>query len=469
MRRFTIVALVLTGFQAQAQSAREVSEVITDFGGLWKSAKGSLNSIKPDNSHNLLAFTYKGKTFSTGANDDKLTKNGVAFTKGYYVGYFFSNEAVTATSNTKIALGASYDGVANGASNPAPTNSISKYLSDGLNGLDLGTGVANMPKGDLVYDAKNILPAAIGDDVPDILVTQIADPSNSVDSYEFLDKDGNLVGGRVNIAFTNISTVGKWTADFYEASKTPMALGAGYTKTERDLRLWAADFADFGLTKDNISQVRTFVIHLNGNSDLAFVAYNANAFYEQSPYGDIVPLPVTLTSFTAKQLQEQVQLSWSTASEKNSSHFEIMASTDGRQFATIGKVNAAGNSNVSLVYTFKYTPATSEVTYYRLKQVDLDDTFEYSKIIAVTLQERAAENLVYPNPVSGSASEVILQHAATGGNIEVWNLAGEKMLALKAEPGTVRTILPVQNLPKGIYLIVCQANGSRESTKLVIQ
>lgn len=468
LRVFAVAALVLIGLQAKAQSPREVSAIVTDFGGLWKSAKGNINSTKPDNSHNLLAFTYKGKTFSTGANDNKLTSNGVDFTKGYYMGYFFSNESVPATANTKIALGASYDGVASGASSPAPVNSISKYLSDGTNGLDLGTGVANIPTGKLTYEAKNILPTAIGDDVPDILVTQIADPSGSSDSYEFLDKDGKLVGNRVTISFNNISSVGKWTADFYEATKNPMTLTSGYTRTERDLRLWAADFADFGLTKDNISQVRTFVIHLNGHSDLAFVAYNANAFYQQSPYGDIVPLPVTLTSFIAKQLQEQVQLTWSTASEQNSSHFEVMASADGKQFTTVGKVNAVGNSNINQSYTFEHAPTTAGATYYKLKQVDLDGTFEYSKIVAVTAQANKVESQVYPNPVSASASEVVLQHAA-GGTIEVWSLAGERKIALSAEPGTVKTILPIQSLTKGVYLVVCQANGSRESTRLVIQ
>jgi len=80
------------------------------------------------------------------------------------------------TSNTKLALGQLYDGVDNGASNPAPVNSLALYLTDGPNGLNLGTGIANLPKGDLTFRVTNINPAAIGDGIPDILVTQIADP-----------------------------------------------------------------------------------------------------------------------------------------------------------------------------------------------------------------------------------------------------------------------------------------------------
>ena len=52
--------------------AQAVTEVISDYGGYWKSGSGAINPIKPDNSHNLIAFSYNGVRYSTGVNDHLL-------------------------------------------------------------------------------------------------------------------------------------------------------------------------------------------------------------------------------------------------------------------------------------------------------------------------------------------------------------------------------------------------------------
>src|SRR5690606_19015378 len=98
---------------------------------------------------------------------------------------------------------------------------------------------------------------SIGDGIPDILVTQIADPSGSVDKYEFLDASGKRVGNLVHISLGHISPVGNWTADFYEANVKPRVLTPGFTKTDRAIRLWAADFSDFGINASNIDDVKS--------------------------------------------------------------------------------------------------------------------------------------------------------------------------------------------------------------------
>lgn len=264
-----------------ATQAQQISEIITDYNGFWKSGSGSGNvsSVKPNNSHNLVAFSYNNKRYSTGVNDSLLTANNQTFIAGKYKAMPVSRITGSVTSNTKIGLGEMYDGVHNGAPAVTPVNDMVKYMTDGIKGLDLGTGVANLPIGDLYFSITDLKAPMIGDSVPDIMITQIADPSGSnFDSYEFLDVNGNRVGNKVDLDLSNLSVLGNWTADFYEANKNPMTLDAGFRNTDRPLRLWGADLKVWGIDSTNVGRIAYFKIRLNGNSDVAFVAFNENAF-----------------------------------------------------------------------------------------------------------------------------------------------------------------------------------------------
>jgi hypothetical protein len=133
----------------------------------------------------------------------------------------------------------------------------------------------------MFLSVSNIQAAKIGDGIPDILVTQIADPSTSYDSYEFTDINGVRVGSSLNVVLNTISPVGQWVADFYEATGSTV-LSGGYTQTQRDIRLWAADFTTFGINASNIGSIAYFKINLSGTSDIAFVAYNSTTITVQA-------------------------------------------------------------------------------------------------------------------------------------------------------------------------------------------
>ncbi len=112
-------------------------------------------------------------------------------------------------------------------------------------------------------------------------------------------------------------------------------------------------------------------------------------------------LPVTYLSFTGQAANNVVNLKWETASENNSSHFDVQRSADGVSFVTIGTVAAAGNSEIKQTYVFTdRSPLKGSVSYYRLKQVDLDARFEISKTILVKLTGSNNRFAVSPNPVS---------------------------------------------------------------------
>jgi len=461
--------------QTALGSGSYVTEIITSYKGFWQSGTGAtgnaaLNAVQPDNSHLLLAYvvnsgvvtvngtatTLPKKYFSTGVNDALLDSKGIAYNATRYQALSVASYSGTIGSNTKVGLGQLYDGVAGGSSSPPPASGYAQYLTDGTNGLDLGTGVANLPVGTLTFSVNSIAPAAIGDGVPDLLITQFASPSTTVaDNYRFLDGTGTtLSGSRVLSAnFGSVGSVGNWLADFYEASQNPMTLASNFTNTTRPLRLLAVDFADFGITSSNYQNVKQFQITLSGDSDQAFIAYNTTALVVNTS-----PLPVQLVGFTGVVQGKRVQLSWQTASEFHSAFFAVEASADGRQYHQLGQVAAAGASTQQQQYSFTDLAAPAGVRYYRLRQVDSDGTSSYSPV--VTVQTGALPVQVFPNPATdqltvqlpalGQATLSLL--AADGRLLWQQHVAATSAQQQVAVPGLAA-------LPAGLYLLRAEVDG----------
>ena len=111
-------------------------------------------------------------------------------------------------------------------------------------------------------------------------------------------------------------------------------------------------------------------------------------------------IPVELLTFDGYLLDNKnVQLHWTTATELNSDYFDIEKSTDGKNFFYIGKTKAAGRSNVKKAYNYADLDDSRDKTlYYRLKQVDTDGQFKYSKTISVNKNGQKTKWAVYPNP-----------------------------------------------------------------------
>lgn len=457
-----IVSIFAT-LNGNAQSAQAVTKIITDYSGYWESSNTNFNPVKPDNSHNLLAFTFGGTTYSTGVNDSLLTANTEIFTPGLYQALPIGGLSAAATTNTKAGLGQMYDGVDNGPSVPAPVNNIPLYLTDGIKGLNLGTGIANLPIGTLSFSLPNLNPAVIGDGIPDVLITQVAQPSGGVDYYKFTDINNNVVGDSVNISFSGIDSVGNWTADFYEASQNPMTLATGFTKTDRPIRLWAADLSHFGITAANYTDVKNFVIKLNGNSDVAFIAINENL-------GTV--LPVNYAYFQARAVNNDAQLLWETLSETNSDYFEIQTGTDGKNFSAIGRVSARGNSAEPVQYQFTDKQVAPGKHFYRLKQVDKDGRYEYSMIRNITINGDVSDKqmIVFPNPANKKV-RILLPANAQNATLNVLDISGKKVWSKTITAGEPMVQINLDGFAKGTYFVEMQQNNGqeRQSAKLVIE
>ncbi|GGM95409.1 hypothetical protein GCM10010967_31050 [Dyadobacter beijingensis] len=169
------------------------------------------------------------------------------------------------------------------------------------------------------------------------------------------------------------------------------------------------------------------------------------------------PMPVTLVNFEALKERNAVKLVWSTSEESNSSHFEINRSTDGKTWATIGNVNASGESKQVIGYDFTDAAPKAGINYYRLRMVDADGTFTFSRIREASMG-RGGELVLYPNPVQ---DELHIQ-GETNSQAEIWDATGTLRLRANLQQGR----LNVQKLPAGAYQL--RLGGTGEVRRFVI-
>ena len=293
-KKFAISIIILAScFTLQAQ---QVTDIITDFNRMWRSGTAVPNPTLPNTSHNLLAFKYNNVVYSTGANNQRLNDSSVSYSTANFQAFPVATVGGIIISGVYIALAGNYDGVPNGYSNPLPGLRIKDVLIDGLNGLDLGTGVTNVPASALIsFPVSTITSASINDAEPDIIVSQIASPSSNGDTLYFVDAGGALVGNKIAINWTLYNPLGTYTLDLYTLPlgglcDTGRVNGTSASNTTRDIRLIALKLSELGVTSGNAASINKFILKASGTSDPAFIAYNTGAFNIPAPVITVQPV-----------------------------------------------------------------------------------------------------------------------------------------------------------------------------------
>jgi len=168
-------------------------------------------------------------------------------------------------------------------------------------------------------------------------------------------------------------------------------------------------------------------------------------------------LPVRLISFTAKAAEQKGDLQWRIADANGFSHFEVERSADARNFEKVGKVDF---SQMRQNYNYVDDALLMSIAYYRLKMVDLDGTWAYSRTELVRFVRNANSLTGYPNPFHGilTISSPILQQA------KLLDITGTTIQEFRLQNGDNH--LNETKLTSGTYLIRTE-NG--ETIKVVKQ
>jgi hypothetical protein len=178
-------------------------------------------------------------------------------------------------------------------------------------------------------------------------------------------------------------------------------------------------------------------------------------------------LPVKLINFTAMANEKHVLIAWTTSEETNSDYFEVQHSVDGKEWKAIGRVEASGESDVDKTYSYEHNGPLPGENLYRLKMMDQDGTFAYSRIRIVKMDVESVFSF-HPNPVSDLLKIDVADWSSLK-NIKVSNASGLTVAELNELQITnlSEKAINVRKFPSGMYLIqVTHKDGTVKNGKV---
>ncbi len=233
----------------------------------------------------------------------------------------------------------------------------------------------------------------------------------------------------------------------HTATPSDSTLGVAVTSLSKNIVTLGVDWRHWADMEDVLRQVLDF-LDQNGGS----------------------VVPVELTSFDAIAAGQRVDLSWETASEYKSSHFEIekaeVSQAGMGSFMQIGRMKAAGTSS----YAKQYGPVVDyDVNYgntyaYRLKMVDIDGSYDYSDEEVVTIggNEMISLGEAYPNPSKESAKFKLTTGNDVNVSIDLYDMSGKLVRNVLSETtsGTVTVEVDTRDLTSGSYTLVLRSGST---------
>jgi Secretion system C-terminal sorting domain len=187
-----------------------------------------------------------------------------------------------------------------------------------------------------------------------------------------------------------------------------------------------------------------------------------------------VVLPLDLLDFKAVEQDKSVVLNWKTANERNQSHFDIEKNTEttAKNWVTIAQKEAQNGSNTEGSYFAKDAAAfnQSNTVLYRLKMVNQDGSFTYSKVITAQRTSNFSRLKLYPNPVHNTLQLTIESDKNTVQTVEIVDIVGKKwqQTTIDISKGTNQQSLDVQALPSGVYFLqTMDSKGFNQTLKWV--
>lgn len=275
-----------------------------------------------------------------------------------------------------------------------------------------------------------------------------------------------------NVGISGDNAVVGYGFDHYDASNS------NYTNLSGSVSIFNKDkdgIGNWGLSQKITAQNRYaedrfgFAVAISGQNILVGAANDDKDFREENFLTDAgsayifrnssVPLPVKLLSFDASKNENVAILKWSTTEELNSDYFEVQKSRDGFSWEALNTLKAAKESTTLRSYSYNDLAPFEGENLYRLKMVDQDGSFAYSRIRSLSFENSNALRL-FPNPVS---DRLFVLGSADLSKIESVQLINNLGQVVFQSAGIDKGGISVRNLAPGIYTIRTRKVG--ESSK----
>jgi hypothetical protein len=170
-----------------------------------------------------------------------------------------------------------------------------------------------------------------------------------------------------------------------------------------------------------------------------------------------IALPVKIINFSVEEKNERNILKWTTATESNSSHFNIERSSNGQDYEVIGRVTASGFSSGEINYNFTDAAPLTGINYYRLAMIDKDNSKEYSGTVSILSKSNQSLNIIAAQLSTGK-KDITLKIASTENqraNIILFDQGGRVILneAVTIQKGINTINKTTPTISKGIYYL----------------
>ena len=224
-----------------------------------------------------------------------------------------------------------------------------------------------------------------------------------------------------------------------------------------------ADVGQFSIDDDAFTMANNldYYFELDGGTDITGAT---------SSIATSVVLPLELLDFRAVQEDKSLLINWKTANERNISHFEVEKSADptAKNWLVIAQKEAQNGQNTEGVYFAKDAAAftQSNIVLYRLKMVNQDGTFTYSKVITQQRTGDFSRLKIHPNPVTNAFELTIESDRNTTQTIGIVDIMGRinQQITLNVSKGVNHQTLDVHALPSGIYFLKMSDNKGQNHT-----
>ena len=228
-----------------------------------------------------------------------------------------------------------------------------------------------------------------------------------------------------------------------------------YNSTGAPLDLITLDFSKIPAVNNNPN----FKVQINFDA----AAKGNNRIDNLSCDGDPIAVPVTLTAFDATILTNKVQLSWESVNEVNLKEYQIEKSDDGISFTSV----ATKDANNAVAYSYTVDDSLSNhKQYYRLKLIDNNGQYFYSKIVFVVGNSSIADLTIFPNP---AINTITITHPKVSKDaiIKILSLDGRQTIVKSPSIASKQTIIEVSQLVKGCYIVIYANDGVVKESRFI--
>jgi predicted esterase len=348
------------------------------------------------------------------------------------------------------------------------------------------TGTDNSTAVDYVAVTVNPLTTRIEDNT----YTSIAPVDGSIGG----PLPGNFTAETSSVTNTRINNIGKtgWinysvnvpsagvykfrfrAGTFYGGTRFKIQNGTGTQDLSAPVVMYATDWdAYMNFYADVTLQAGTQTIRIQNfpNAGLETKVWFLNWFEiisnTQAIYTSDIPLPVTFILFNTNCSNNNVNITWKTATETNSSEFSVEKSSDGRTWKVIATITAAGQSSTERNYSYiDHGAGTND--FYRIAQQDRDGRKTYTSILRSNCSAEQSFT-VFPNPATDKATVTIHSNQNTKLNLSIVDTKGgvvRKQQTMMPQ-GNNQVTINLSGLAKGIYTLQAEWNNEIKTTKLI--